>query len=284
VPFHLLTSGSQPDGTLFGVDTDGNLRWYQYTWNSDTNVAAGLAPWLRDFAVNSGNPIGLGWLEFRWIAAGVGGTLLGIDGHGVLHRYYYTGKGEEEGGGVNWAPQSSTPLMTFGDGWKQFALIFNSSSAPTSFDDEEIGLIAVNAAGEAWLYLFHAGVARPNSPMLLAKGWTDYSYIFGANLGNLFAADSAGVLHWFGVKFTFNDDLTFTAELASGSGNAIGKGWDDYSNASGSIFGLLESTPIYAVDSGHNLRWFDYTGNGQSDPDGATGWAPGSGTVISGSW
>jgi hypothetical protein len=286
VPLHLLTAGSDPDGTLFGIDTDGSLRWYQYSWESGGGtVAAGLAPWLREFAANSGNPIGIGWGEFRWIGAGVHGTLLGIDGHGVLHRYYYTGKGErDDGGNSNWAPQSSSPLVTFGDDWKQFALIFNISDPDTPFKDEELDLVAVNSDGEVWLYLFNDGNPRPGSPVLLTSGWTDYRYVFGGNLGRIFAVDSAGVLHWFGVTFTFNDDLTFTAALAPGSGNAIGKGWDQFTSASCTLTGLFETSPIYAIDSGHNLRWFNYIGDGHLDPDGATGWAPGSNTIISGSW
>ena len=285
MPLHLLTAGSDPDGTLFGIDTDGMLRWYQYTGEVDVNVAAGLAPWLRGFAANSGNPIGIGWGEFRWIGAGVHGTLLGIDGNGVLHRYYYTGKGErDDGGDQNWAPPSGTPLMTFSDDWKQFALLFNSSDPTTPYDDEEVDLVAVNSAGEVWLHLFHDGVARPNSPMLLTTGWTDYRYVFGGNLARMFAVDSAGVLHWFGVTLAFNDDLTFTAQLAPGSGNAIGKGWADFTSVSATFTGLFETSPIYAIDSGHNLRWFNYMGDGTLDPDGTTGWGQYSNTIISGSW
>ncbi len=95
MPIRLLTVGSDPDNTLFGVDPDGTLRWYRYVGGAQADAAASTAPWLG-WDPNSGNPIGNGWGDFSWLGAGIQGTLLGVDGQGNLRRYYYTGSGQSD--------------------------------------------------------------------------------------------------------------------------------------------------------------------------------------------
>ncbi len=73
------------------------------------------------------------------------------------------------------------------------------------------------------------------------------------------------------------------------SGNAIGAGWNKFSNATAGVRGqagaALDYIPIYAADGNYNLHWYGYTGYGVSDPSGSTGWiTPNSGNIISGSW
>ncbi|MGA9488654.1 MAG: tachylectin-related carbohydrate-binding protein [Mycobacterium sp.] len=287
MPIRLLTVGSDPDNTLFGVDPDGTLRWFRYVGGAQADPAASTAPWLG-WDPNSGNPIGNGWGDFSWLGAGIQGTLLGVDGQGDLRRYYYTGSGESDyNGDQNWDTQSGSVLATGFEAWKHLALIMNEGDYTAGTDDLQI--LAVDQSGDVWVYGFHNGVARPNTPVRVAQGWTDYEYLFSPNLGRVLAVSPSGVLYWLEVWVVYNEDGTVTTKLGPENGNAIGSGWNKFSSATAGFEHELEGThnyiPIYAVDGNHNLHWYGYTGHGVDDPSGTTGWVtPNSGNIVSGSW
>jgi Tachylectin len=283
----LLTTGAAPDGTLFGIDTDGTLRWYRYNGSGEESVGAGVAPWL-DFDTNSGNPIGNGWGEFSWIGAGIHGTLVGVDGQGNLRAYYYTGNGESDwAGDQNWAPQSGTILASDFGKWKHLALLLDDGD--WSSGDTDLQILAVNDSAEVWVYYWRTGNLVGGTPVMVAAEWTDFQYVFGANLWRVFAVDTSGVLHWF--RFTVvPTDPSFSdvsVESDDNNGNAVAQGWDGFSTAAAgwnTTPGGPEYISVYAVDSGHNLHWYGYSGNGAEDASGATGWVTGSDSIISGSW
>jgi hypothetical protein len=278
----LLTAGGLPDGTLFGIDTDGTLRWYRYNGSGDESVGAGVAPWM-DFDTNSGNPIGNGWGEFSWIAAGIHGTLVGVDGQGNLRAYYYTGNGESDwAGDQNWAPQSGTILASDFGKWKHLALSMDEGDWTSGGTDLQI--LAVDDSGDVWVHYWHNGEVVSGTPAVVAHEWTDYQYVFGGNLGRVFAVSTSGVLYFFQIWF-LRDASVHTGDH---NGNAIGRGWDSFATLAAGW--NTSNTPgcnisVYAVDAGHNLRWYGYAGDGTGDASGATGWVtPGSGNIISGSW
>jgi hypothetical protein len=287
VTLRLLTAGGVPDGTLFGIDTDGTLRWYRYNGSGEESVGAGVAPWM-DFDANSGNPIGNGWGEFSWIAAGIHGTLVGVDGQGNLRVYYYTGNGESDwAGDQNWDPQSGAILATDFGKWKHLALLLDDGDWSSGATDLQI--LAVDDSGEVWVHYWRTGQLVEGTPVPVAAEWTHFQYLFGANLSRVFAVDTSGVLHWF--RFTVEPtDQSFsgvTVQDDDNNGNAIGRGWDGFATlaANWNTSATAEYISVYAVDAEHNLRWYGYSGNGAEDASGATGWVtPGSGNIISGSW
>jgi hypothetical protein len=68
------------------------------------------------------------------------------------------------------------------------------------------------------------------------------------------------------------------------SGNVINNGWNVFRH----IFGGSDGTGghvIYGVEDGGNLRWYRYSGNGESDPSGTSAaWDPNSGNIIGTGW
>jgi Tachylectin len=288
MPVRLLTVGSDPDNTLFGVDPDGTLRWYRYSGGGPSDTAASASTWLG-WDPNSGNPIGKGWGDFSWLGAGIQGTLLGVDVQGNLRRYYYTGTGESDyDGDQNWASQSGTVLGTGFDGFKHLALILNIGDYTAGTDDLQV--LAVEESGDVWVYGYHNGVPRPHTPVLVAHGWTDYDYLIGnVNLGRVLGVAPGGELYWFQIWVSYNTDGTVSTKFGPNNGNPIGFGWNQYVSATAGVEHVVEGEsdyiPIYAVDRYHNLHWHGYTGEGAEDPDGVTGWVtPNSGNIISGSW
>jgi hypothetical protein len=278
----LLTAGGLPDGTLFGIDTDGTLRWYGYNGSGDESLGAGVAPWM-DFDTNSGNPIGNGWGEFSWIAAGIHGTLVGVDGQGNLCAYYYTGNGESDwAGDQNWAPQSGTILASDFGKWKHLALLLNDGDWSSGATDLQI--LAVDDSGDVWVHYWRTGEVVSGTPVLVASEWTDFQKVFGANLARIFAVSTSGILYWFQIWV----ELDASVQTSDNNGNAIGQGWDGFATLAAGW--NTQNTPgcnisVYAVDAEHNLRWYGYSGDGAEDASGATGWVtPGSGNIISGSW
>jgi hypothetical protein len=278
----LLTAGGLPDGTLFGIDTEGTLRWYRYVdGGGDESVGAGVAPWLY-FDTNSGNPIGNGWGEFSWIAAGIHGTLVGVDGQGNLRIYYYTGNGESDWGGEqNWDPQSGTILASDFNKWKHLALLLNDGDWSTG--DTDLQILTVDDTGEVRVHYWRTGEPVSGTPVIVARDWTDYQYTFGANLGRVFAVSTSRQLYWHHILVGLDASVT----IGNRDGNAVGQGWDTFTTlASGwntqNTAGIYNT--VYGIDPDHNLRWYGYSGDGVADSTGATGWVRGSGNIISGSW
>jgi hypothetical protein len=103
-------------GAIFGVHESGDLLWYSYHGNgeSDRSGALGWHP-------NSGNPIGNGWQGLRSVFGGAndsdgfGVVVYAVAQNGDLLWYRYDGHGESDrSGSLGWRANSGNPI---GNGW-----------------------------------------------------------------------------------------------------------------------------------------------------------------------
>jgi hypothetical protein len=108
----VFTSG----GVIFGVRNDGNLLWYSYHGNGQSD-RSGTVGW----DANSGNQVGNGWQDFRAVFGGVsdsgglGYVIYAVARNGDLIWYRYNGNGEADPSGhLRWDRNSGNPI---GNGW-----------------------------------------------------------------------------------------------------------------------------------------------------------------------
>lgn len=127
-----------------------------------------------------------------------------------------------------------------------------------------------------------------NSGNVIGNGWNEFMFLCGGGSGRLFAVDRSGDLHW----YAYNGDGTQDPGGALGwSGSQrIGTGWNEFTSLVCTPGGMRSAgapyvAPVlYGVEPGGDLRWYRYDGNGEEDPSGRTGWAPGSGNTIGNGW
>lgn len=111
--FKFLCGGG--NGVLFGVEPDGDLRWYRY-FGDGTADRSGHTGWAH----SSGNVIANGWQGFK-ILATAGAVLLGVEQNGDLRWYNYQGDGTaDRSGQTGWHPNSRNII---GRGWDRFSRI-----------------------------------------------------------------------------------------------------------------------------------------------------------------
>lgn len=104
-----VDSGLPRVGELYGVEPNGDLRWYRY----DGSGGHGESP--ADWAANSRNMIGNGWAGFKFLCGGGDGVLFAVEPNGDLYWYKYLGNGESDPtGSTGWHPRSGTKI---GHGW-----------------------------------------------------------------------------------------------------------------------------------------------------------------------
>jgi hypothetical protein len=103
-------------GDIFGVHENGDLLWYSYAGNGESDVSGSLG-----WRPNSGNPIGNGWQGMRHVFGGSSDVkgfhrvVYGINQNGDLHWYAYDGQGEaDRSGATGWRPNSGNVI---GNGW-----------------------------------------------------------------------------------------------------------------------------------------------------------------------
>jgi hypothetical protein len=97
---------------------------------------------------------------------------------------------------------------------------------------------------------------------------------------NFYAVDDDGLLRWYRyVGGGEPNDVPGAVNWHPNSGNPIGNGWGAFTSIH-----VCANGAITGIDNGGNLYWFRYTGEGQSDWTGTTGWEPGSGVVIGNGW
>lgn len=105
-----VDSGLPRVGELYGVEPNGDLRWYRYGGTGEP-TPDGRIGW----ASNSGNTIGNGWQAFKFLCGGGDGTLFGVERNGDLRWYKYFGSGESDpAGSTGWHPNSGAQI---GRGW-----------------------------------------------------------------------------------------------------------------------------------------------------------------------
>jgi hypothetical protein len=113
---------------------------------------------------------------------------------------------------------------------------------------------------------------------VIGTGWQNFRHILGSG-GTIFGVDEDGNLRWY--QYTGDGQ---SRDWHPHSSNRIDFGWEfrtvfggvSPSGGSGHVF--------YAVEQNGDLRWHKYSGNGENDPTGSTGWVPNSGNIIGNGW
>lgn len=198
-----LTVVSGGSGTLFAIDTQGNLRWYQ-----DTGFAGiGGAAWNPA----SGSAIGTGWGGLTAVTSGGQGVIYAVDSSGRLHWYRYLGTN----GSNSWDPASGAVI---GTGWNGLQIVGSGSGI----------IYAVNSSGVLFWYRHldptggTASWADSGVGQQIGTGWA-FTATGSMGGGVLLARDSTGALRW----YRHTDPLGGTAAWAnSGIGVSQGAGWD----------------------------------------------------------
>ena len=98
-------------------------------------------------------------------------------------------------------------------------------------------------------------------------------------VGEIYAVRQDGGLRWYEYNGRGEEDPSGNRGWVPNSGNVIGRGWNGFLHLVSGGDGRL-----YAVAQNGDLRWYQYVGEGLSDPTGGTGWAPNSGNVIGNGW
>ncbi len=190
--FKILAAASD---VLFGVEQNGDLRWYRYQGNGTADVTGGTG-----WHPNSRNVIAKGWHRFERIVGcpddrgGTGIALYAIEPSGKMFWYKYLGNGEPDATGTSgWHPRSGSQI---GRGWfgpsvvqpvhrlshtaAVNAVTFSpdGSSVATGADDRSARVFEL-AGGSQRSRLDHDGAVRTvvwvgNGP-LVATGSADYS-------------------------------------------------------------------------------------------------------------
>lgn len=106
--------------TIYAVEKNGDLLWYSYDGNGESDPSGHLG-----WRPNSGNTIGNGWQNFRYIFTS-GDVIFGVRQNGDLLWYSYHGNGESDHSGtVGWDPNSGNQV---GNGWQNFSAVFGGVS------------------------------------------------------------------------------------------------------------------------------------------------------------
>ncbi|MCP3098491.1 hypothetical protein LZ198_06320 [Myxococcus sp. K15C18031901] len=125
----------------------------------------------------------------------------------------------------------------------------------------------------------------PNTGNPIGNGWQHALHVVGGGDGVVLAVLPDGLLRWYKYLGDGQADRSGATGWHPNSGNAIGNGWSGFVN----LFaiprqGRSKAITLFGVEPNGNLRWYQYLGEGQSDPSGATGWHPNSGNIVGNGW
>jgi hypothetical protein len=284
-----VDSGLPGVGQMFSVETRGNLHWYLYGGSGQNDPEATGLGWNS----NSSNIIGIGWDGFRTIIPQGDGVLLGVSADGNLVWYQYNGAGESDPAatGLGWSRNSGNLI---GIGWADFRFLCAKPwEGRVSTNDSAI--YGVDTDGKLHWYRYigegesdPAGTGpfwHPNSGNIIGVGWFDGFRRMVAISDIILLVEDGGNLRWYRYGGHGESDPDATGlGWHPNSGNVIGTGW----NAFRHIFGGSDGKGgyvIYAAEDGGILRWYRYTGTGESDPSGTSAaWSENSGNMIGIGW
>jgi hypothetical protein len=218
------------DGVIMAIHPNGNLHWYAYDGNGESDVTGSLG-----WHPNSGHVIGNGWQNFRYVfvAPQAGPSvsrlkIFAVAENGDLHWYSYSGNGEHDpSGSLGWHPNSGNRV---GNGWQDFRHVHGSSNV--FFAVQENGnLLWYSYSGQGEGDPSGSLEWHPNSGNPVGRGWQNMKHIFGGvtDLGGfghvIMAVDQNGDLFWYRYTGQGESDVTGSAGWDPRSGNPIGSGW-----------------------------------------------------------
>ena len=126
----------------------------------------------------------------------------------------------------------------------------------------------------------------PNTGNLIGRGFAHLKQVVGAGDGVILVVHPDGTLRWFGYDGNGEPDITGAAGFVPNSGNTIRSGFENVTKmfVAPRIGIGIHGFNIFTVETDGFLRWYRYTGNGEHDPAGTTGWHPNSGNIVGQGW
>lgn len=212
------------------------------------------------------------------------GVIHGVAPNGDLLWYRYLGMGAPDPtASKDWDRNSGNPI---GNGWGDFQTLLGAGDGV---------ILAIKPNGDLHWYRYTGlgeadRTARTgwdkNSGNVIGNGWAGFRHVFvGPRQGRrseshitIYAVNQAGDLLWYGYDGDGTADRSGRTGWMPNSGNAIGNGWGDFRSITSS------GSTIYAITQGGDLLWYRYSGRGESDRSGSTGWAANSGNPIGNGW
>jgi hypothetical protein len=285
-----VDSGMPRIGEIYGVKPEGPLLWYRYRGTGEPNSPATGVNWDP----NSSNAIGRGWNGMKHLLPRGDGVILAVRPDGNLLYYRYDGNGESDpdATGLHWDPHSGN---TIGIGWANLRFLCSKPyEGATATHRHNSVLYAVGWDGYLRWYRYYGDGENdpdatglhwdPNSGNIIGRGWSGgFRQLAAISDIVLMVADN-GDLHWYRYLGTGEHDPTGGSGWDPKSSNIIGRGWHGLQHLFGGSDGR-GGYVIYAVDRDGNLRWYRYTGAGDSDPTGASSaWSANSGNIIGTGW
>lgn len=224
------------DGVLLAVDSDSNLRWYQYD-GSGNEDRTGRIGWSS----RSGTVIGEGWDFLHLTAHARAGRerdakliLFAVDHDGFLHWYRYNGTGMP--GGPPWSDWDKQSQNIIGNGWDSFSHVVAVGST----------IFALTPDGDLRWYQYNGngtsdktgstGWAK-NSGTVIARGWggtrllaadlglADKPNGFTESINTIYRAGPSGQLHWHAYRGAGESKSVDGFGWHEKSGQVIGTGW-----------------------------------------------------------
>lgn len=190
------------DGVLYGVDAQGNLRWYRHA-----DPIGGSAQWV---VPNFGAVVGTGWGGMRDIVADGYGDVYAVRNDGTLLAFRHTGRAD---GTFNWGAGSGTAV---GSGFDACTKLFAGGPGI---------LYCVRADGQLqwWRHIGAPesvdGWAGGN---IVGTGWNRFRQLWAGGQGVIYGVDDTGNLRWYRH---LGSETGSSEWQVAGFGNVIGDGW-----------------------------------------------------------
>jgi len=267
-------------GVFYRVSLEGDLIWYKYEGAGESDPS-GNTGWND----NSGNPIGNGWANFKFLLGAGNGVILSVEQNGDMRWRRYVGNGESDlQGDTGWAANSGNLI---GTGWNNF----NQLVVQPGMGGNPIVIYGVLPNGDlVWHVYTGQGENDPtgkkgwgaNSGNRIGKGWQTSRLFFGGEV--IFAIPPSGELRWYCYQGDGRADVSGATGWHPNSGNVIATNWGGYRNVFSGLHQNSSGEAIFAVDGSGNLYWFHYVGSGAADPTGHTGWGENYGSCIGNGW
>ncbi|CAM3594524.1 hypothetical protein GCM10009865_38550 [Aeromicrobium ponti] len=229
---HMLHIFGCGDGVIMAIHPNGNLHWYCYNGNGESDVTGTLG-----WHPNSGNVIGSGWKNYRqiFVVPREGPSndsaqlqIFAVAQNGDLHWYSYNGNGEQDPSGTQgWHQNSGNPI---GNGWQNFKHIHGSGNV----------IFAVHEDGNLHWYSYSGNGKEdvsgtegwnPNSGNRIGRGWQNMQHVFGGvsddgGLGHMvMAVNLTGDLIWYRYTGQGESDVSGALGWDPTSGKYIGNSW-----------------------------------------------------------
>jgi hypothetical protein len=287
-PFSGSPTGS--GDVILTVEQNGDLRWFMHIGNGKEDVS-GSTGWHP----NSGNTIGNGFSTYQHIV-GVGrdGIFLVVEENGDLRYFRYQGMGEHDpSGSSGFLPNTGN---TIGNGWNGL----NHITAYPFFPPEEFDFNQIFAAQKdgnlRWFGYSGNGEhdpsgssgSHPKSQTFIGNGWNNQQFLVASGPVHFTVPRSGpdkGNLLFFRYIGKGEGNVSGSIGWAQNSGNRIGNGWGDLRYLfSGGHPGGHGGTRLFGIRQNGDLIWFNYSGRGEDNVSGNTGFLPNSGNRIGNGW